>query len=330
MANSMKYKESSIAEFEDIELEEKEFKQFNTPKNFEFSLDDTNGLKKKFYQFTKNADFLDKKGFKELISVCVESLTNISEIIFDAILKKDREKLYFTEFLEFFEKLVSNENGQDLEFSFRLVTKNLKDVFFKDDLTRFLKEILKLKHDSSNSNIFEENDIEDLAYIIYEEFIYEENESKKLNKSIDSRKLNKSTDSKKIDKGVDYEKFVKVLRNNENIFLLFKSLNAGMDDFLLIKETENNIKKFSQKINKIEEKIRKFLREELKIVQESIINQVSENKNRTEKLFKDTKFKSLAYSLNQLVKIKDDFQNIESKQINGIFDPCSLFKPLIK
>lgn len=218
---------------------------------YKFKPEDLEDLHKKFVNYSGSNGKLSKFGFGRLISATVGSLEKISNLIFHAIIKEEDNLMTFEELVEFFEDLLSNSNGECLKFSFRLVTKTKKEKFSKEDLRNFLKEIKKLDQDlipESESGVRDhlmksnprDSVLNQLTEYIFEDF---------------------SLGGKLIE--IDYERFCKVLYENDNIFVVFKSLNGGLCDFLLLKEAEINLKKFSQDISGIELRIKGFLDEEL-------------------------------------------------------------------
>lgn len=231
--------------------------------SFNFKPEDLQKLRMQFEIYSDEEDKIDASQFGLLMTQFFSSLKELSKLIFDAIKKEDKTKLKFNEFAKFFEELIGNGDQQNFKFSFRILTKNLSDSFNKTDLKNFLKEIQKLdKNSAENVTGFHyspelnycnlESELEELTDYVFSEF---------------------SQNGKISD--ISFERFSEVLENNDLIFLIFKSLNGGLSDLLLFKESEKDLKEFLEEVTLIENQIEDFLMEDQNYFQNSQIKRAS-------------------------------------------------------
>ena len=222
---------------------------------FKFKSEELKELKQKFDEYADFEKKVDINGFKQIIGKFFGSLKELTSLIFDAIIKQEESRINFKELVNFFEELLSKEDTNDLTFSFRLLTKNKKNSFNKNDLKLFLQELKKLDPESNKEarklhthevlSIAEENiqcsedEIQIFTDLVFNEFNKEGNLE-----------------------NIYYDRFAEVLKENDFIYLTFKSLNGGLADLILFKESEQNMKNFIQQIAIVEEEIMKFLEQE--------------------------------------------------------------------
>ena len=250
-------------------IEKKNDKEDLNKPVFKFKEEEVKSLKTRFEKYFDEEGKIGKKEFKIIMSQSFQSLKQISDLIFDAIIKSEPDSLDFDELVGFFEELLNKEKSKNLNFSFRLLTKNKKDTFNRDDLKLFLIEIEKLNthdHDyemeNQDFNFFmeiednngsEQQDLDELTEFLFMEFSmngkYEE---------------------------IEYDRFSEVLENNELIFIIFNSLSGGLTDLILLKKSDKYLKEFIEDIYAVEGQIENyFVKNNLKLENEESLKKAS-------------------------------------------------------